>query len=69
MSKVKQVSGDSIHYVLDCHSEEDSQDISVKILAPGKGKVIVLLMVSKPAAKLRPDVNIEGALRVFSVVF
>lgn len=62
VSKIKRASGHSVHSVLDCHSEEDSQVISAKVLAPGKGKVIVLLLVSKVAKAVRKDVTIQGVL-------
>jgi len=60
VSKVKNVSGDSIRVALDTFSEGVSQIITVNVIAPAGGKVITILSVSTEAAELRPEVTIAS---------
>jgi hypothetical protein len=62
VSKIKQVSGNSIHSALDTYSEGGSQEITVNILGPGTGKLVTILDPSEEAQKLRPDVVVERKL-------
>jgi len=57
ISKIKQLTKDSIHTVVDTISEDSSQIFAVNTLAPGPGKVLVLLGVNPKAASLRSDAS------------
>lgn len=66
VSKIKEVSGDSIHSALDGFGDESSQRMSIDVLAPGKGTVITTFFTAEAvAASVRPDVTIISEL-IFS---
>ena len=60
VSKIKSVTGDSIHLGLDTISTTESQILSVKTFAPGPGKLNTILSNSAEAQKLREDVKFTG---------
>ncbi|KAI0797098.1 GroES-like protein [Abortiporus biennis] len=61
IKKIKEVSKDSIHNVYDTISSESSQILSVQVLAPGPGKVLVVRVLDE-TDKLRKDVQIIHTL-------
>ena len=59
VSKIKELTKDSLHAAFDTIATRDAQLFTVKTLGPGPGKVIVLLMVQPEAETLRSDVTVE----------
>ncbi|KAI0796242.1 GroES-like protein [Irpex lacteus] len=57
ISKVKAVTGDTLHIGFDTISAKESQILSVKMYAPGPGKLHVILYPDSEAQKLREDVE------------
>lgn len=63
VAKIKEISGDSIHAVFDAFGDATSQQISLDVLAPGKGTVITTFFTDEAvAAKVRSDVTIISEL-------
>jgi len=58
VSKIKHATDDSIHNAFDTLGSPESQVMSVSVLAPGKGLVIVNLPEYKEAQELRKDVTV-----------
>ena len=70
VEEIKEVTSNSLHHAFDTISTEDTQKLTVQALAPGPGKIIVILDESQAAQELRPDVKIqctypEGSLFYF----
>lgn len=59
ISKVKEVTGDSLHQAFDSFASDESQVLTVEVLAPGKGHVIVALPTTERVQSLRKDVQVE----------
>ncbi|KAI0069768.1 GroES-like protein [Panus rudis PR-1116 ss-1] len=62
VSKIKSLTGDSIHKALDTISTESSQVLSVKTFAPGPGKLLTILAPSSSAQKVNPEVELQFTL-------
>ncbi len=60
VSKVKSVTGNTLHIGFDTVSAKESQILSVKMYAPGTGKLHVILYPDSEAQKLREDVQFSG---------
>lgn len=57
--RIAEATGNMIHKALDSISEESSQKIIIHAMAPGTGKVVVLLTPSVEAQAMRDDVLIQ----------
>ena len=62
VSKIKEVTHNSIHAGLDATSEADTQKLSVQTFGPGSGKLVTILPVQEEAQRLRPDVELQITL-------
>lgn len=60
VAKVKEVTEDSLHHAFDGFSSDESQVMSVEVLGPGQGHVVVALPHSAKATNLRADVKVES---------
>ncbi|KAI0070948.1 NAD(P)-binding protein [Panus rudis PR-1116 ss-1] len=61
ISKIKAVTGDSIHKAVDAISfDETSQIFSVKMFAPGPGKLITMRAPTQAARDVRSDIDLQG---------
>lgn len=63
VTKIKDVTSDSIHKALDAISEASSQTTAIQAFAPGSGKLVTVLSVAAEAQALREDVVIQSAQR------
>ena len=66
VDKIKDVTHNSLHLVLDTICTVDSQKMDVGVMGPGPGKVIVIQPPQQEAAELRSDVTIQRTLRVLT---
>ena len=59
VKKIKDVTGDSIHIVLDAYSEEESQLICIKAFGPGGGRLMLVQHEAPYIRRLRKDVTVQ----------
>ena len=59
VKKVKDVTGDSVHIVLDAYSEEESQLICIKAFGPGGGRLMLVQHEAPYIRRLRKDVTVQ----------
>jgi len=62
VKKIKDVTGDSIHIVLDAYSEEESQLICIKAFGPGGGRLMLVQHEAPYIRRLRKDVTVESTM-------
>ncbi|GJJ16139.1 hypothetical protein Clacol_010419 [Clathrus columnatus] len=62
ITDIKSATGDNIHIALDAFSTPESQQLTTNILAPGKGKIILILGIDETSKNMRPDVEFQGTL-------
>ncbi|KAI0796322.1 GroES-like protein [Irpex lacteus] len=62
VNKIRELTKDSLHAVLDTISIAESQVFCVKTLGPGAGKVVILRPIEPAAQALRSDVTIQFVL-------
>lgn len=60
VAKVKKATDDSIHLAFDGFASDESQVMTVEVLGPGAGHVVLTLPPAEKAQSLRPDVKMEG---------
>ena len=59
VEKIKEITSNSLHHAFDTISTEDTQKLTVQALAPGPGKIIVILDENQAAQELRLDIKIQ----------
>ena len=59
VKKIKDVTGDSVHIVLDAYSEEESQLICIKAFGPGGGRLMLVQHEAPYIRRLRKDVTVQ----------
>ena len=59
VKKIKDVTADSLHIVLDAYSEEESQLICIKAFGPGGGRLMLVQHEAPYIRRLRKDVTVQ----------
>jgi len=62
VAKIKEKTGNSLHHAFDTISQVQTQSLTIRCIALGPGKIIVIQPVQEEAQKLRPDVKIQHTL-------
>jgi len=62
VSQIKEATGDELHFAFDTQSTEGTQSLTVKMLGPGPGKLLLIGPPNEGAQKLRPDVEMQHTL-------
>ncbi|KAJ3555876.1 hypothetical protein NM688_g2337 [Phlebia brevispora] len=62
LSKIKDLTGGSLHHALDTIATEQTQLLSVKVLGPGPGRAVFIMVPEAAAAQFRKDVEVKHTL-------